>query len=260
MSARRPSSAATSTASPASPSVAGRRLTRRELHASLDATLAAGPPLRHGLWVFGYGSLIWKPEFAWAERAPARVHGYHRRLCLRSVQYRGTPECPGIVAGLDRGGSCAGVLYRLPPDGLRAALLRLWEREMFMNSYAARWLAVRRLDRRGADGAPRLVTALAFVVRHDAPNYAGRLSHDELIEVLGRACGRLGTSLDYLLCTVEALRADGLSDPHLERLAAEAQRRCRPAARALDEAPYDAARTEAAAPARAAPRSRARPR
>lgn len=187
-----------------------------ELAASLDATLThwdgAGP-----VWVFGYGSLIWKPELEFDLRVPARVFGYHRRLCLRSIRYRGSFECPGIVAGLDRGGCCAGVAYRVRPERLREQFERLWEREMFMGSYDARWLRAQRLDE-----ADRF-HALAFVVRHDAPNYAGRLGEPELIDILTRACGHYGSSLDYLLRTVESLRAHGVPDPHLERLAHRAQ-------------------------------------
>jgi len=193
------------------------RLSPHDLAQSLATTLAHWHG-REPLWVFGYGSLIWNPEFDFDRRVPARVYGYHRKLCLRSVRNRGTPECPGLVAGLDRGGSCAGIAYRVPADSVRAQFARLWEREMVMGSYAPRWLHVRRLDGQGG------LTALAFVVRRDAPNYCGRLGEREIIDVLARACGCFGTSLDYLLRTVEGLRAEGLTDPHLERLAHRAQR------------------------------------
>ncbi|MFN9479167.1 MAG: gamma-glutamylcyclotransferase [Betaproteobacteria bacterium] len=193
---------------------AAARLTPQRMRESLAAALAERARLspQREIWVFGYGSLIWRPEFAYDRRLPARVFGYHRRLCLRSVLYRGTPECPGLVAGLDRGGSCAGVAYRLRAASAPRELERLWEREMFMGSYAARWLRARPL----AGGAPLL--ALAFVVRHDAPNYGGQLCEAEIIDVLRRACGTRGTSLEYLQHTVAALRAEGLCDPHLERL------------------------------------------
>jgi cation transport protein ChaC len=180
------------------------------------------------LWVFGYGSLIWKPELAFDRRVTARVHGYHRRLCLWSRVNRGTPECPGLVAGLDRGGSCAGVVYRVPAASAPSEFERLWEREMFMGSYAPRWLRCHLVD--GTD-----VRALAFVVRHDVPNYAGRLSEAEILDVFRKgSCGRFGTSLDYLVNTVRSLHEHGLRDPHLERLvrhaaaaAPEARRRRR---------------------------------
>ncbi|MCS7101577.1 MAG: gamma-glutamylcyclotransferase [Burkholderiaceae bacterium] len=201
----------------------GARLSARELEASLAAALAHWDG-RAPLWVFGYGSLVWKPELDFDLRAPARVHGYHRRLCLRSIRYRGTVDCPGIVAGLDRGGCCAGVAFRIPARDLRPQFERLWSREMFMGSYDARWLRARRLD----NGEP--IRALAFVVRHDAPNYAGRLSEAELLQILARACGDNGSSLDYLLRTVEALRASGVPDPRLERLARRALQGMQPPA------------------------------
>lgn len=192
------------------------RLGPAELAGSLDAALARWDGQRP-LWVFGYGSLIWKPELEFDLRVPARVFGYHRRLCLRSIRYRGSFDCPGIVAGLDRGGCCAGLAYRVRPERLRAQFERLWEREMFMGSYDARWLRAQRLD----EAQP--LEALAFVVRHDAPNYAGRLGEAELVDILTRACGHYGTSLEYLLRTVESLRSHGVPDPHLERLAHKAQ-------------------------------------
>ena len=188
------------------------------MRASLDASLAHWDR-RSPLWVFGYGSLIWKPEFEFEAREPARIHGYHRRLCLRSVSYRGTHDCPGIVAGLDRGGSCLGMAYRVAAVDVPRVFRQLWEREMFLGSYRPAWLQARLLRRAG-------VEALAFVVRRDAFNYGGRLADDELVQILVRACGSKGTSLEYLQRTVAALHDAGLRDPHLERLmhAAEGRR------------------------------------
>jgi cation transport protein ChaC len=196
-----------------------RRLTPAEVRASLEATLAHWNR-RDPLWLFAYGSLIWKPEMDFDRRVPARVHGYHRKLCLRSIRYRGTHDCPGVVAGLDRGGSCLGIAYRVPARAVQAQFEALWEREMFMGSYQPRWLDCRRLDR------ARHLKALAFVVRRDAPNYAGRLPEAELVDILTRACGSFGTSLEYLQRTVAGLRDAGLRDPHLEHLAARALRAC----------------------------------
>jgi cation transport protein ChaC len=191
------------------------RLTPEQFEASLARVLqrwdGASP-----VWVFGYGSLIWNPDLAFDRRITARVHGYHRRLCLWSRINRGTPDCPGLVAGLDRGGSCAGVAYRVPGSEVTREFGRLWEREMFMGSYAPRWL-----DCRLVDGTRQ--PALAFVVRRDAPNYAGRLSEGEILEVFRRgSCGRFGTSLEYLVNTVQSLQEHGLRDPHFERLARHA--------------------------------------
>jgi len=202
-------------ATEAEPAAQRTPLSGEELRRSLAATLA-GWNGRSPIWIFGYGSLIWKPQFDHDRRIPARVFGYHRRLCLRSIRYRGSFDFPGVVAGLDRGGSCAGIAYRLPAAIARRQLPALWQREMFMGSYAARWLRVRRLDRNGT------LRALAFVVVRDGPNYCGRLDEVELLAVLARARGIYGSSLDYLRRTVRALHADGLRDPHLERLLAQA--------------------------------------
>jgi len=193
------------------------RWSAEQMQASLSASLAHWDGHRP-LWVFGYGSLIWKPEFEFDARQPARIHGYHRRLCLRSVHYRGTQECPGIVAGLARGGSCLGMAYRIGAAQVREVFRQLWEREMFLGSYRPTWMHARLLTGGTAE-------ALAFVVRRDAFNYCGDLSEEELVEILVRACGTKGTSLDYLQRTVAALHEAGLRDPHLERLAHEAARR-----------------------------------
>lgn len=191
------------------------RLTYEQLEASLERYLAHWDG-RRALWVFGYGSLIWKPELSFDQREPARVHGYHRRLCLWSRINRGTPDCPGLVAGLDRGGSCGGVAYRVPAAAVRSQFLQLWQRELMTNAYAPR-----NLDCRLPDG--RCVSALTFVVRRDAPNYAGRLSEHDILDVFARgSCGRYGTSLEYLVNTIGALRSHGIADPHLERLARHA--------------------------------------
>jgi len=195
------------------------RLSAEQQAASLDKALS-GWDRASPLWLFGYGSLIWNPEVTYDRRITARVHGYHRRLCLWSRVNRGTVDCPGLVAGLDRGGSCAGIAYRLPAESAGDGLERLWDREMFLGSYAPRWLDCR-LSADAREGP--LVSALAFVVRRDAPNYAGKLTEREILAVFERgSCGRFGTSLDYLVKTVGSLREHGLRDPHLEQLARHA--------------------------------------
>ena len=192
-----------------------RRLSYEELETSLEAFLSRWDR-EQPLWVFGYGSLIWKPELSFDLRHAARVHGYHRRLCLWSRINRGTPQCPGLVAGLDRGGSCAGVVFSVPSAAIRSQFSQLWQREMMTNSYEPRLLECR-ID----SGA--LVPAVAFVVRRDAVNYAGRLDERQILEVFKRgSCGRYGTSLDYLVNTICGLRAHGIVDPHFERLAQHA--------------------------------------
>jgi cation transport protein ChaC len=197
--------------------VAPVRWSEAQLRASLDASLARWNRCSP-LWVFGYGSLIWKPEFEFEAREPAHIHGYHRRLCLRSVLYRGTHESPGIVAGLDRGGSCLGMAYRIGAARVAEVFRQLWEREMFLGSYRPTWMRARL--RSGGEAE-----ALAFVVCRDAHNYCGELTEDDVIDILVTARGLRGTSLDYLQRTVAALHEAGLRDPHLERLAHRAAQR-----------------------------------
>lgn len=181
-----------------------------ELQASCDRALAHWDG-HSPLWVFGYASLIWKPEIEFDARLPVRVHGYHRRLCLRSIAYRGTPDAPGLVAGLDRGGSCAGVAFRLPGATVKRQFALLWQREMFLNSYVPRWLPVR--------AAGSTFSALAFVINRHTPLYCSGLDEAELAAVLRTARGQKGSSLDYLEHTIAALKAEGLRDRGLERLA-----------------------------------------
>ncbi|WP_235839851.1 gamma-glutamylcyclotransferase [Derxia lacustris] len=185
--------------------------TEAELLASIDASLA-GWDGRSDVWVFAYGSLIWKPEFAHVEARRARVHGLHRRLCLWSTLTRGTCSQPGLVLGLDAGGSCDGVVYRIPAPDVRDAFLRLWRREMKRGSYVPTFLRSR--TERGP------VPALGFGINRELPCYAGHLSDAQVAEVLRRAHGQCGSSRDYVLHTVTALRNHGIVDNGLERVAA----------------------------------------
>jgi len=182
-----------------------------QLSESLTATLAAKPK-GAGWWVFAYGSLLWNPLFPVAEMRAATLRGLHRRFCLWSLASRGTRDCPGLVLGLDRGGTCCGVVLRLPPMLAIDELHLLWRREMVVGSYEPRWVKL--------DAGGREVVALTFVVRRDHPQYAGRLSLADEVDVLANACGAFGSSLDYLERTRVALVAHGIIDPYLERLAA----------------------------------------
>jgi cation transport protein ChaC len=171
--------------------------------------------LREGaepVWLFAYGSLMWNPEFEFAEARPALLRGYHRRFCLYSRDYRGTPERPGLVLGLDRGGACHGIAYRLPPERVGQTLDRIWAREMTGRVYE-----MRRVAARTADGA---VAAHACVVRRASSDYAGRLSVDDTARLLASAVGGRGTGRDYLANTVRHLEALGIRDRLLHRIEA----------------------------------------
>lgn len=162
------------------------------------------------LWVFGYGSLIWRPDFEFAERRPARVHGWHRALKMWSRINRGTPECPGLVFGLLTGGCCRGVVFRVAREQAAETLARLWSREMVMGVYDPRWLAAH------TPGGP--VRALAFTLSRKSPSHTGELSEDEYRRIFGEAAGIYGTTLDYAHRTLEELRRHDIRDRNLERL------------------------------------------
>lgn len=195
-----------------------RVLTEAERAASLAGLMAARPAGGRGLWVFAYGSLIWNPAMHFAERRFARVHGWHRSFCLSTAAGRGTPEVPGLVLGLDRGGACAGAAFRIEDEMAGEELAILWRREMLSGSYKPRWLAVRD-DRGEAFGH-----AIAFTIRREGAWYAGGLDEDEVIRRLARATGPLGSSAEYLFHTRDGLRLLGIRDRRIERLAAEVEK------------------------------------
>ena len=167
------------------------------------------------LWVFGYASLIWRPEFDADEARPAVVHGWHRSLEMRSRVNRGTPECPGLVFALVPGGSCRGMAYRIDRARAAAELERLWAREMPTGVYDPKWLACRT----GHD----TVTALAFTLGRRSPARTGTLADAQMVEVLRCAAGRFGSTLDYLLKTAASLSSRGIRDRDVERLVALAR-------------------------------------
>lgn len=168
------------------------------------------------LWVFGYASLIWRPEFEAVEQRHATVYGWHRALQMRSHINRGTPECPGLVFALVGGGSCRGMVYRLHRTRANRELEKLWLREMPTGVYDPKWLPCR---------TPQgTVHALAFTLSRRSPSYAGPLADPQMVDILSRACGKYGTTLDYLLGTAESLRGCGIRDREIERLVALARR------------------------------------
>ena len=168
------------------------------------------------LWVFGYASLIWRPEFDATEHRPAIVRGWHRALRMRSRVNRGTPEQPGLVYALMSGGMCRGMVYRIPRERGREELDRLWLREMPTGVYDPRWLRC---------GTPQgEVMALAFTLSRRSPNYTGRIDDPAMLAILRQAKGRYGSTLDYLVRTAEALRHHRMCDRESERLLALARR------------------------------------
>ncbi|NML44886.1 gamma-glutamylcyclotransferase [Ramlibacter sp. G-1-2-2] len=162
------------------------------------------------LWVFGYGSLIWRPEFDFEERRPARVHGWHRALKMWSRINRGTPERPGLVFGLLSGGCCRGMVFRVARERGAETLAQLWGREMAMAVYDPRWLP--------ADTGQGPVKALAFTLSRRSPSHTGELSEDEYRAIFAEATGKYGTTLDYAHRTLEELRRHDIRDRNLERL------------------------------------------
>lgn len=167
-------------------------------------------------WIFGYASLIWRPEFEAAEHRPALVHGWHRALRMRSRVNRGTPQQPGLVFALLPGGACRGVVYRLRRETAEDELERLWAREMPTGVYDPRLV-----DCRTPQG---VVPALAFTLSRRSESCLGRLPDEDIVHILRHARGRYGTTLDYLAQTARALRERGLNDREIERLMALARR------------------------------------
>jgi cation transport protein ChaC len=168
------------------------------------------------LWVFGYGSLMWRPGFDYLESVPARLDGVHRSLCIYSWVHRGTRERPGLVLGLDRGGSCRGVAYRVAATKRDAVIAYLRERELVTTVYREVWRTIRFPL---ADRPP--VAALTYVADRDHVQYAGRLPREDLLAIVRVGVGQSGGNADYVINTAAHLRAIGLRDPLLDWLAQE---------------------------------------
>ncbi len=190
-------------------------LTREEREASLLEVLT-GWDREAPVWVFGYGSLIWRPEFAFDAKVRGLVYGYHRSLCLWSKVYRGTPEKPGLVLGLEPGGSVHGVVFRIPARIALDELRALWKRELVTGSYLPRWLDVR-VEHQGE----RRVRAIGFIMNRQAAGYAGELDRNTLLDTVCSARGRNGSCADYVLSTVQSLAEYDIHDRHLAQLARE---------------------------------------
>ena len=162
------------------------------------------------LWIFGYASLIWRPEFDFAEERFATIYGYHRALKMWSRLNRGTPERPGLVFGLLHGGSCKGVAFRIPKAKVQAQLPALWEREMPNGVYDPKWL---RCHTERGD-----VRALAFTLSKRSPNHTGVLPDETYRQIFSDSCGRYGTTREYAQLTYNKLKELGIEDQALGKL------------------------------------------
>lgn len=165
-------------------------------------------------WVFAYGSLMWNPGFAYVERSEARLVGAHRALCVYSFHHRGTPEHPGLVLGLDLGGSCRGIAYRITADAWPQTHAYLTEREQISGVYRE---CVRRVGL--LEGSRRDVPAIAYVVNRAHAQYAKGLDLHEQLRLVRRSHGRSGPNTDYVIATVSALEQMGLADRDLAWIA-----------------------------------------
>jgi cation transport protein ChaC len=164
------------------------------------------------LWVFGYGSLMWDPGFPFRSWAPALIFGYHRVLCIASNRWRGTPERPGLVLGLERGGACRGIAFRVARRDVSTTLDVLWAREMRRHVYRLRLLRTQLPDRE--------VRALAFIADPAHAGYAGPLSIAETAKRIANCHGARGPNLDYLVRTINHLAELGVRDHNLSRVLA----------------------------------------
>lgn len=186
------------------------------LNADLREFLTRVP--RGDLWVFGYASLMWSPDFPHSERRSCMLHGYHRSLCIYSHRHRGTPDVPGLVMGLCRGGSCWGVAFRIPARKVRSALTTLWHREMVNRVYQPRIVPVR------FDG--KTVTAVAFVADSSHSQFAGRLSVSQTARLVAQGCGLRGQNIDYLSQTVAHMDELGIREGQLHQVLGVVRKLC----------------------------------
>jgi glutathione-specific gamma-glutamylcyclotransferase len=166
---------------------------------------------RGDLWIFGYGSLMWSPGFRCTEKSAGKVHGYHRSMCVYSHRYRGSPERPGLVMGLCRGGSCWGMAFRVSAAQAPRVLANLYRREMLNRVYRPSFVRVRTRD-------GRLLRALAFVADAGHKQFAGDLGVLRTARLVARGRGERGRNIDYLSYTLAHMHELGVRDPHLDRI------------------------------------------
>jgi glutathione-specific gamma-glutamylcyclotransferase len=163
-----------------------------------------------GMWVFGYGSLLWNPAFHYLLSEPARLFGYRRKFCLRMTMGRGTPEKPGLMLALDAGGSCNGLAFYIAPEAVESETAILWRREMFSGAYRPCWSRLQ-LESKAVHG-------ISFVVNRDHDRYIPHLEEQETLTMLAQGVGHLGSSREYLENTVNHLDEINVRDIYLHRL------------------------------------------
>ena len=186
-----------------------RTMNSEELSDSVQQMLK-GINLKDGIWVFGYGSLMWNPDFILEEIRTGTISGYHRRLCLKSIVYRGTSDYHGLVFGLDKGDSCQGMVYRIAEENIHSEMKKIWEREMFAGTYIPSWLNV--TTKQGS------ISAVTFVINHEHEHYIPDIELEEIAERVVKAEGTCGSCHDYVKNTVKSLHQLGLRDHGLEQL------------------------------------------
>ena len=196
----------------AGPSPGAVYLTDEDYEIAVRDMLAQAPP--GNVWLFGYGSLLWKPAFEYVESRMATVRGWHRSFCIRVARFRGTRDLPGLMMALDRGGQCRGKVFRIPAEQAVATLGTLFRRELVVKPPGTppRWLTAQ------TDGGP--LRAIGFVVDRQSRFYSGRLTPEDVADVVARAAGHWGSCAEYLHNTVSRLEALGIHDRNLWRLQA----------------------------------------
>lgn len=170
-------------------------------------------PPRDAFWLFGYGSLMWEPNFPFVEQRRTILHGYHRALCVYSWIYRGTEENPGLVFGLEHGGHVEGIAFHIAAEHAADAFAKVYEREMVTAVYTPVWASCD-----FSDGSEEAISALAFVANHTNEQYAGERSETETVELVRQGHGKAGPCSEYVMNTVDHLRELGITDNALESL------------------------------------------
>lgn len=186
--------------------------TLEERSASLELTLSKAPngAIKNGIWIFGYGSLIWNPAIDFIEKHIGHIYGYHRAFCMWTPLGRGTPENPGIMLALDRGGSCNGLAFRVSIEKIEEELKILWSREMALDNYIPTWVKIHTHG--------KMIFGLTFIINRNHLRYAQKLPTETIAKHLSTAMGELGTSAEYLENLITHLTKLGIIDKSMNDL------------------------------------------